>query len=135
MAKRYHQTKKDKMKESRGMKKYEARERRDHMDEVRGMRDHFEYERDPRGGRMYSECTHTSAEYARDSRSNSSMRDIKQDKSDIGNLPQRFMRPMVPKAGLNSPMNTMMPDLFDATQDQIDRDTNMLRRMFKPVKI
>lgn len=43
--KRYYQSKKDRMAESRGMKRYEKRMRKDRRDESRGMRDYYEKER------------------------------------------------------------------------------------------
>jgi len=58
---------------------------------------------------------------------------IKKTDSEIGVSPEGIKVEILRNP--NRPMNTQMPDLYEAVQDQISADTEAIRKMFKPTKV
>ena len=109
MAKRYHQSKEDKMHESKGM--HEAMHRKHYM------------ERDE----------HYSGHHARRKQEMEDAGMIREDHNEIANLPQEVMIKAYPKTGPYMP--EMIDDTIRGIDRQMDEDDRQRRKTFNPKKV
>jgi hypothetical protein len=125
MAKRYHQSKKDRMHESRGM----AKHNRDRFN------DEERHEQDSRGGSMGFKPSYEpyagSAERRHLEMQDAGM--IHDDPSAIANLPQNVMIKAYPKTGPYLPEG--LDDTIKGVDMQMDYDDSQRRSHFYPKKI
>lgn len=111
MAKRYYQTKKDRMDESRGMKRSEKKKR---------------------SARMYSDREYYAGREDRDRREYEDSRMIMEDRRAVANLPQNVIMREYPKPGRYTP--SRISDTIVGIDIQMDEDASMTKRELYPEK-